>query len=166
MDGNSRSIGCMFCGKYAKSAYVREDSFLYLAVNMHWENRSLAFPKLPKGMKWDMVFTTDMEGMGKLGMEDGGNLLRKMSSRSITVYMGVPAKGGETSEESEAGEEEPLRNGEGVERRELSPESEAEEAGELAQSEEEVEKGNCPSELKKEGELTRSAESAEGAKHE
>ena len=48
----------------------------------------------------------------------------------------------------------------------MSPESEAEEAGELAQSEEEVEKGNCPSELKKEGELTRSAESAEGAKHE
>ena len=49
----------MYCGKYAKTPQGGEDSFLYVAMNMHWEPQKLAFPKLPKGMEWNLVLATE-----------------------------------------------------------------------------------------------------------
>lgn len=31
----------------------------YVAMNMHWEPQKLAFPKLPKGMEWNLVLATE-----------------------------------------------------------------------------------------------------------
>ena len=36
--------------------------FLYVAMNMHWEPQKLAFPKLPKGMEWNLVLATEEGG--------------------------------------------------------------------------------------------------------
>lgn len=58
MDSYNRHIGVMFCGKYAKRQ-DGEDAFLYLALNMYWEPRELAMPKLPAGMKWQLVNCTE-----------------------------------------------------------------------------------------------------------
>ena len=41
----NRHVGIMYCGKYAKTPQGGEDSFLYVAMNMHWEPQKLAFPK-------------------------------------------------------------------------------------------------------------------------
>lgn len=67
MEYYSRHIGLMFCGKYARTRKGQEDAFLYLAMNMHWEKHILALPRLPKGMKWQLVADTAQEGGGTYG---------------------------------------------------------------------------------------------------
>ncbi len=57
----SRHIGLMFCGKYARTEKNKEDAFIYLAMNMHWEKHFLALPRLPKGMQWKLVTDTAQE---------------------------------------------------------------------------------------------------------
>lgn len=59
MDSYNRHIGIMYCGKYAKRGRDEEDAFFYLALNMYWESRELAMPKLPAGMKWQLVSCTE-----------------------------------------------------------------------------------------------------------
>ena len=89
-EGNVRHIGIMLCGKYAKSGGPGEDAFLYIAMNMHWESRELAFPKLPRGMKWEFVFSTESEsGQEKEADEKGNEFLREVPFRSIAVYRSV-----------------------------------------------------------------------------
>ena len=34
------------------------EEFLYLAVNMHWEPHRLGLPRLPKGKRWEILFST------------------------------------------------------------------------------------------------------------
>ena len=48
----------MYCGYYSEDK-KEEDSFIYLAVNMHWIPHTFALPKLPKKMKWHLVYDTD-----------------------------------------------------------------------------------------------------------
>ena len=85
----NRHIGIMFCGKYAETFEKKEDSFLYLAMNMHWESHDLALPKLPKGMKWEIAVMTGEEGKGNVESDNR----RCVSPRSITMFIGVPVKG-------------------------------------------------------------------------
>lgn len=58
----SRQIGIMLCGKYARVDRQTEDTFFYLAMNMHWEEHELALPRLPKGMRWKLAADTAGEG--------------------------------------------------------------------------------------------------------
>ena len=78
-----RHIGIMYCGKYAVRADGTEDDFLYLAMNMHWEDHELALPKLPKDMKWETVIATEEETAGE------EEYLRRLPPRSIVVYRSV-----------------------------------------------------------------------------
>lgn len=104
LEGNFRHIGIMLCGKYAKVAHIQEDDFLYLAMNMHWEGRNLALPKLPKGMKWEKVFSTDETEREKNAAEDMElEYLRRVQPRSIAVYMSVMAECANGGERSETG---------------------------------------------------------------
>ena len=96
-EGNVRHIGIMLCGKYARSGAPGEDAFLYLAMNMHWEDRALALPKLPKDMRWEPVFSTELSGEPDSGQkaepaEKGKELLREIPPRSIAVYRSVPCR--------------------------------------------------------------------------
>ncbi len=50
----SRQIGIMFYEMYSKGT----NEFIYAAVNMHYEQKKLALPKLPKGLSWNLSFTT------------------------------------------------------------------------------------------------------------
>ena len=91
-EGRFRHIGLMYCGKYAKIDRNREDDFLYVALNMHWIEHELALPKLPKGMSWELAFSTAEESV-KNGVGDGGagenaELLRRIPPRSVSVYCG------------------------------------------------------------------------------
>lgn len=61
MESNDRQIGIMYCGKYARldNGRNKEDDFLYVAFNMHWEAKDFAMPRLPKGMKWELLYLTE-----------------------------------------------------------------------------------------------------------
>lgn len=58
MDQQSRQLGVMYCGQYARKADRSEDQLMYLAMNMHWEDHELALPRLSKMKKWELVFAT------------------------------------------------------------------------------------------------------------
>lgn len=64
-EGYNRHAGIMLCGKYAKKENGEEDSFLYIGMNMYWEEQKLALPDLPKGMEWKCILSTD-DGNGKV----------------------------------------------------------------------------------------------------
>ncbi len=81
-EGNYRHIGIMLCARYAGFHDDCDNAFLYLAINMHWEQRSLALPKLPKGMKWELAFSTEAERRA----EEKDAFLRQVPPRSIAVY--------------------------------------------------------------------------------
>lgn len=54
----SRHIGFMLCGEYAQSD---RGNYYYVAINMHWETKEFALPKLPKGVSWNCCFSTTGE---------------------------------------------------------------------------------------------------------
>lgn len=54
----SRCIGIMYCGKYCKRNHAEDDCFFYIAMNMDWEEHELALPKLPEGLKWQVLLST------------------------------------------------------------------------------------------------------------
>lgn len=87
---HSRCAGLMFCGKYAKTADGREDSFVYAGVNMHWEPHTLALPKLPKGMEWEAVCST-----ASGALPETANLLCTVAPRSVVICVGKNRKGRE-----------------------------------------------------------------------
>lgn len=55
----SRYVGFMYCGKYARVNRTEEDCFFYVAMNLHWEEQGFGLPRLPKGLKWQMLLSTE-----------------------------------------------------------------------------------------------------------
>lgn len=112
MDSYYRNVGILFCGKYAKNERGKEDSFLYLALNMYWEERRLALPNLPKGLEWRCLADTSAGDCIKDGLresdernsEENENLsqseqnpkensfhdaVRNIPPRSVLLFIGV-----------------------------------------------------------------------------
>lgn len=83
LESYNRHIGIMYCGRYARTKEGGEDDFLYLAVNMHWEEQELAMPKLPRGLEWELVCATALEYEGKESAQD---VCRRIPPRSIAVF--------------------------------------------------------------------------------
>ena len=54
---SSRTLAFMLCGKHAKQGDA-EDSYIYVAMNMHWEAHSFELPGLHPGMKWRVFANT------------------------------------------------------------------------------------------------------------
>lgn len=78
----SRMIGILLCGKYIQP---KEDHSFYIAYNMHWEEHSLALPKLPKDKSWMKVLSTVAEEPQREALDD--DLKIKVKGRSVSVYM-------------------------------------------------------------------------------
>lgn len=82
-DDLTRHFGMMYCGNYSEDT-KEKNTFIYLAVNMHWIPHEFALPKLPEGIKWRLVYDTG----SKNGRMD--TILKKQNSlivneRSIQV---------------------------------------------------------------------------------
>lgn len=75
-DRLNREAGVMYCGRYAKKDREQDDSFFYVAFNMHWEPQKLALPDLPAGMSWKKVLDTQ---------DDAAESTDAALSKSITV---------------------------------------------------------------------------------
>ncbi|MEO0969165.1 MAG: glycogen debranching protein GlgX [Cyanobacteria bacterium J06639_18] len=54
---SSRTLAFMLCGKHAKQG-TAEDSYIYVAMNMHWEANWFGLPGLHPGMKWRVFANT------------------------------------------------------------------------------------------------------------
>ena len=85
LDKSCRHIAFMLCGQYAPDEEKRD---WYVAMNMHWEERDFAMPKLPKGRYWEEYFTTEMEiQAGEITKEQEKNTMKKtVPGRSVVVY--------------------------------------------------------------------------------
>lgn len=59
-------IGVLYCGKYARKERDKEDDFIYVLYNMYWEENDFALPKLPAGMKWQIVTDTSKEPVNNI----------------------------------------------------------------------------------------------------
>ena len=71
-----RQVGIFYYGKYAS------DCSFYLAINLHWESKKLALPKLPGKQKWRLCMATDKVA---LDGEEGNSLI--LPPRSIALYI-------------------------------------------------------------------------------
>lgn len=58
MEPQSRSIGILYCGEYARDSEGKPDSFIYIACNMHWNPYTFALPQLPENKKWYLAVDT------------------------------------------------------------------------------------------------------------
>ena len=98
VERTSREAGLMYCGSYARIGKKREDDFFYIAYNMHWEEKELALPDLPEGMRWEKVLDTRDGSV----VSDGQEIKRsvRVSGRSIQVLQsfGKPVKEGKRVE--------------------------------------------------------------------
>lgn len=58
LSGYSHLLGILFCGLYEK-----DEPFIYVCFNMNWTNQEIALPKLPEGLKWEILTDTDNRGL-------------------------------------------------------------------------------------------------------
>lgn len=89
---NSRIFALMLCGKHA-SGGMKEDDYVYVAMNMYWETLEFEVPALPENMKWRVAVNTDMQSPDDIFdygkepiLEDQSKIL--IGSRSIIVLAG------------------------------------------------------------------------------
>lgn len=77
----------------AKDALSSRESYLYVAYNLHWENRELALPSLPAGREWHVVIDTSIDRFTKdqekeCGCPSENVKCVDMPGRSIRVLVG------------------------------------------------------------------------------
>ena len=79
-----RHIGIMFCG-----AEDGRDSYIYLAFNLHWEEREFALPYLPEDLCWRTAISTDRR--------EAEYHCRSvvLAGRSVMVLTGEPKEAGQ-----------------------------------------------------------------------
>ena len=80
----SHTIGIMYCGYYGEKDGKQDDSFFYIAVNMHWELHYLGLPKLPKGKQWSHLVTTARE-VPEIEMKETSQEIC-IPPRTISIY--------------------------------------------------------------------------------
>ncbi|MBQ3407181.1 MAG: hypothetical protein IJH11_08060, partial [Lachnospiraceae bacterium] len=61
----SRSYAVMYNGAYSRKSDGSSDDIIYVCYNAHWECHTFALPKLPQGMNWTTLFSTDEAGLTK-----------------------------------------------------------------------------------------------------
>ncbi len=74
LSGYSHILGMLYCGLYEKGA--KDQPFVYVCYNMHWQKAQFALPKLPEGLKWTVLSDT--------GEDD-----EALSERSVRIYLSV-----------------------------------------------------------------------------
>ena len=77
--GNEEAGGILYYGNY---------SYIYIGINMHWQEKELALPNIPGNHKWELLVDTSLE-QDKKWIEEGAKAI-KISPRSITI---ITAKG-------------------------------------------------------------------------
>lgn len=77
MTYNSRIIGMLFSGRYAEDS---EKYSYYVGINMHWENKNLAIPKLKGCGRFEKIVDTG------IGNSNNGSNIIPLTARSFVIY--------------------------------------------------------------------------------
>lgn len=85
LENYNRHIAMMYCGK--------NNDYIYIAYNMHWEVHSFALPSLPGGYVWETVLDTQNAGMEPLDTKDSNTDFKAVdhvdvSARSVKILVG------------------------------------------------------------------------------
>lgn len=56
---SSREFAIMYCGEYSRQYTKETEDSIYIAVNMHWEDRKFTLPYFGKEYKWYLLYSTD-----------------------------------------------------------------------------------------------------------
>jgi glycogen operon protein len=93
MSGHSHLLGMLFCGLYEKE---KDSPFIYVVFNMNWTPQELALPKLPEGLKWEVLSDTDTRNLKPLkkSEKDGKESVftEFIADRSVRVYISTRDK--------------------------------------------------------------------------
>ncbi len=84
----SRSLGILYCGRYAQKAEDGDDGFLYIGINMHWEPYRFALPQMAKDTEWVGIASSGISEQTQDAMEtdDAGNFQHiTVSPRTIVI---------------------------------------------------------------------------------
>ena len=100
----SRSYAVMYNGAYAKKSDGSSDDIIYVCYNAHWECHTFALPKLPSGMFWKTLFSTDEAGLLK-AREGFVRWAKEDALRDISVRLERTLAGLESHRELVASEE-------------------------------------------------------------
>lgn len=85
----SRCLGIMYCGDYAKNGDISNNRLLYIGINMHWTTQQFGLPQIPKGMEWFRVLSTEAknpEDEIDLSTEQEALLHIQIPPRTIRIY--------------------------------------------------------------------------------
>ncbi len=78
----NRHFSAMYCGKYAECFGHEAENDIYIAYNMHWNQQAFGIPSPRSGMRWEVMYTTDM--YAKIQIE---NRIFLAPPRSVTVLV-------------------------------------------------------------------------------
>ena len=89
LENYNRHIAMMYCGK--------NNEYIYIAYNMHWEMHSFALPSLPGGYVWETVLDTEKAGMEQLNIKSPNAGFKAadhvdVSARSVKILVGKRTK--------------------------------------------------------------------------
>lgn len=88
----SRSIGIMYCGQYGEIDGVKDDTFFYIGINLHWKADYLGLPQLPKGKEWTLYASSDSRELPGENMQETANDASEpmqeiyVGPRTIVIY--------------------------------------------------------------------------------
>ena len=84
---NTLHFGVMFVEDREKYN-TKEDSYIYIAMNMYWEDHVFELPSLPKGKRWYLFANTNIEYVSNKEhlLEDQRRII--VSQRSIIIVVG------------------------------------------------------------------------------
>jgi isoamylase len=88
----SRTLAFMLCGKHAKGGRDVDD-YIYVAMNMYWENLVFEMPGLPERMKWHLFADTGASPPADICEPGDERLLRDqerfaVGGRSVIILVG------------------------------------------------------------------------------
>lgn len=87
---SSREFGIMYCGDYAKQYSNTSEDSVFIAYNLHWEDRRFSLPKLGKGSMWYLLYATDGSTDESFDEESAVPVLRnsiKLHGRTIAILL-------------------------------------------------------------------------------
>ena len=88
----------MYCGYYGGAAGHKDNTLIYIGINLHWRMQRLGMPQLPKGKEWILYASTGQEEPDKEKSDQdvmSGSSVQKaefmqeicVAPRTIAVYM-------------------------------------------------------------------------------
>ena len=85
----ARTLGALFAGRDAADA---ADDILFLAINAHWEPKSMRLPDPPEGRQWRILVDTFREPSTaqEWGEEPAAGGRLELGPRSVAVLIARP----------------------------------------------------------------------------